>query len=74
MILTLPEALYIVSQNAHGVAMNYWNVYLPAILMVNEAFPITGYNTIDEDDSYFEDMDYLDWLKELNRQFDERNN
>ena len=49
--LTLPEAMKIVSDNAHGIAHNYFEVYLPAILLVNEAFPITGYADSDEDES-----------------------
>lgn len=71
--MTLPEALYIVSQNAHGIPHNYWDVYLPAILMVNEAFPITGYRTVEEDDTYFQDVEYLEFLEDCNRQYDERN-
>lgn len=47
--LTLPEALKIVSDNAHGVKHNYWNEYLPAVLMVNEAFPVVGYVTVDDE-------------------------
>lgn len=71
--MSLPEALWIVSQNANGVKMSYWDTYLPAILIVNEAFPITGYKTIEEDNRYFEDADYLEWIAEQNRHYDERN-
>jgi len=49
-IMTLPEAMKIVSDNAHGVAHNYFDVYLPAIIMVNDAFPITGYADSNEDE------------------------
>lgn len=40
--LTLPEALYTVSRVAHGVLMNYFTEYLPAILLVNETWPHEG--------------------------------
>jgi hypothetical protein len=60
--LTLPEALYIVSQNAHGVAHNYWDVYLPAILLVNEAFPVAGY--CDDEDDEPPEMAQRAWNKE----------
>jgi len=47
--MTLPEAMKIVSDNANKLAKhNYWDVYLPAILVVNEAFPVTGYVTVDD--------------------------
>lgn len=48
--MTLPEAMKIVSDNAHGIAHNYWDVYLPAILLVNEAFPLSGYADSDDDE------------------------
>lgn len=60
--MSLPEALWIVSQNKNGVAMNYWDTYLPAILIVNEAFPITGYNLVDSEEDDFRQQDYLDTL------------
>jgi len=48
--MTLPEAMKIVSDNANKLAKhNYVDVYLPAILVVNEAFPVTGYVTIDDE-------------------------
>lgn len=46
--MSLPEALYIVSQNAHGVKHNY-ALYNAAILMVNARYPHPG-NTVDIDD------------------------
>lgn len=64
--LTLPEALYIVSQNAHGVAHNYWDVYLPAILLVNEAFPVVGY--ADDEDDEPPEMAQRAWNKEQDLQ------
>lgn len=49
--MTLPEALKIVSDNANGIAAhNYFDVYLPAILMVNAAFPVVGYTAVEETD------------------------
>lgn len=45
---TLPEALYTVSQSAHGVKMNYFTEYLPAILLVNETWPHEG-STVEDD-------------------------
>ena len=47
--MSIPEALYIVSQNAHGKPMNYFTEYLPAILLVNEVWPHEG-RTVDLDD------------------------
>lgn len=46
--MTILEALKIVSDNAHGVKHDYWDEYLPAILLVNEAFPHPG-NTVDDE-------------------------
>lgn len=49
-LLTLPEALYTVSQAAHGVKMNYFTEYLPAILLVNETWPHEGRTIEDGED------------------------
>jgi hypothetical protein len=46
--MSILEALYIVSQNAHGVAHSY-PVYNAAILLVNETWPHEG-RTVDIDD------------------------
>jgi hypothetical protein len=46
--MSILEALYIVSQNANGVKMNYFDEYLPAILMVNERWPHEGRTVEDE--------------------------
>lgn len=46
--MSLPEALYTVSQAAHGVPMPT-ECWLRARLLVDEAFPVTGYVTVDDD-------------------------
>lgn len=75
--MSLQEALDIVNSNEQGVKHNFWDVYLPAILIVNEAYPMTGYRTINEEDedefSFDEDAEYLEWIEDQNRAYDERN-
>lgn len=48
--MSLPEALYIVSQNAHGVKHNY-ALYNVAICMVNARYPHPGHTVDDDDES-----------------------
>ena len=62
--LTLPEALWIVSSNAQGAKHNYFDEYLPAILLVNETWPITDYNSVEGDTIYFENVDYIQFQHE----------
>lgn len=64
--MSILEALYIVSQNANGIAMNYWDEYLPAVLLVNETWPITDYNSVEGDTIYFENVDYIQFQHEQN--------
>ena len=71
--MSLPEALWIVCQNKHGVKMNYWDVYLPAILIVNEAFPVTGFYTIETDEGEIE-TDICQWRQEQNERYDRDHN
>lgn len=71
--MTLQQALDIVNTNEVGVAHNFWNVYLPAILLVNQAYPVKGYTTIEADNTYLQDAEYLEFLEDCNRQYDERN-
>lgn len=55
--MSIPEALYIVSQNEHGVAHNYFNEYLPAILLVNETWPHEG-RMVDDGDGFEEALEH----------------
>ncbi len=65
--MSILEALYIVSQNANGVKMNYFDEYLPAILMVNERWPHEG-RTV-EDDGIIE-SEIIAWRDEQNTIYD----
>lgn len=58
--MSLPEALYTVSQAAHGVPMTteWW---LRARIVVDAAFPVTGYVTVDTDDG--EPDDRRVWMR-----------
>ena len=66
--MSLPEALWIVCQNAQGVKHNYWNEYLPAILMVNEHKPHEGH-TIEEGEGEHE-LDIVAYWQERNARYD----
>lgn len=68
--MTIPEALWIVSQNQNGIAMNYWDEYLPAILLINKTWSITGYRTVEENDD--SEQDYVTWKQEQNEHYDRR--
>lgn len=63
-MMTLQEALDIVNSNEQGVKHNYFDEYLPAILLVNETYPVVGYVTInsEEDDRAVEDRLFEDEL------------
>lgn len=69
--MSLPEALKIVSDNAHGIKHDYWITYLPAVLIVNEAYPMVDYVTVEEDDGH--EFDLMEYRQETNRTYDERN-
>jgi len=67
--MSLPEALWIVCQNKHGVKMNYWDEYLPAILMVNEHWPHAGRTVEDEGEI---ETTIVEWRQEQNAVYDYR--
>lgn len=67
--MTLQQALDIVNDNENGVAHNFWKEYLPAVLIVNEAYPVKGYTTVEEDGHEF---DLREYRQEQNEAYDRR--
>lgn len=66
--MTLDQACIIIWDNKHGIKHNYWDEYLPAVLLVNKIWPITGYKTVEEEDD--SEQDYVTWKQEQNERYD----